>query len=385
MKNNHNKYRKFVKLQDRTISSYVPLILCFGILLVLVACTRRNQEPTLAQVDLLNTAAAQTVAVQQTQNAETELTVTVEPPGQDASQTPDGQEESTLTPDGTSAPRCDQAAFVAETIPDGSKFNPSREFVKTWTLRNSGTCTWDANYNIIFTDGVSMGAPASKHLTSGTVAPGETIEIALSLKAPISAGKHRGDFKLRNADGILFGIGEKDGPFWVEINVEGTLYDFAKNYCAPGVTWTSSAGSLPCPGTANDSRGWVIYYDDPILENGYHDDEPGLQVHPQKVNQGWIKGTYPPIPITENVYFKTIVGCYSNANCNVKFKLNYIVDGGSEQTLATWVEIQDGRYHRVQSDLSRFAGKNVQFILLVEASGNAADDLALWFVPRIEP
>ena len=377
-----NKQKMF---RDRTIRSYTTLILYFGILLVLVACTRRSEEPTLAQVDLLNTAAAQTVAVQQTHLAETALTVTIEPPGQDPSQTTDHPETPTMTSEGTTVPRCDQAAFVAETIPDGSKFNPSREFVKTWTLRNSGTCTWNANYQIIFTDGVSMGAPASKQLTTGSVAPGETIEIALSLRAPISAGKHRGDFKLRNADGALFGIGEKGGPFWVEITVEGTLYDFAKNYCAPGVTWTSGAGSLPCPGTANDSRGWVIYYDDPILEDGYHDDEPGLQVHPQKVNQGSIKGIYPPIAITENVYFKAIVGCYSDANCNVKFKLNVIVDSGTEQTLATWVEIQDGRYQRVQADLSRFAGKNVQFILLVEASGSAADDLALWFVPRIEP
>ena len=230
-----------------------------------------------------------------------------------------------------------------------------------------------------------MNAPASQQLTTGTVAPGQSIKIEVVLKAPNSAGEHRGEFKLRNASGVLFGIGAKDGPFWVEIDVAGTLYDFSTNYCASGVTWTSGAGALPCPGSTSDNGGWVIKNNTPTLENGYLDDEPGLIVHPQNVNDGWIRGTYPALTLTEGVSFKAIVGCDYNKNCDVRFKLNVKVDGGAEQTLATWHEVQDGTINQVEVDLSSLAGKSVQFILLVEANGSATNDQVLWFAPRIEP
>lgn len=369
----------------------ITLVLIFTI--VLVGCNLPRQETPESQVDLLNTAAAQTIQAQQTLIAQS----TEMPPTQDIATTtvpPTEAPETTDPPAATSMPttaptnapqaRCDQAAFVSETVPDGTNFNPGQTFTKTWTIQNSGSCTWNANYNMVFFSGNAMGAPAAKQLTSGTVAPGQQITISIELQAPTNAGTHRGDFKLRNAGGVIFGIGPNDNPFWVKIGVAGTTFDFTKNVCASGVKWTSGAGDLPCPGNYNDSKGWVRVIDEPKLENGVIDDEPGLQVHPQWVNDGWIRGTYPEMTVTGGVYFKSIIGCYGTADCNVKFKLNYRVDGGSEQTLATWQEVQDGKFNRVKVDLSSLAGKKVQFILLVEANGSPTNDEALWFGPRIE-
>lgn len=363
--------------------------------MILSACNYPGQETPTSQVDAMNTAAAQTVQAQQTYIAKTSqavlqaetATVTLESPqnGDTVTVTPEPSRTLTITPTQTADAKCNQAAFVSETIPDGTDFNPSQAFTKTWTLKNSGTCTWNANYDIVFVNGVAMNAPASKQLTSGTVAPGQSVVITLDLQAPITAGTHRGDFKLRNDNGVLFGIGAKDNPFWVEIDVKGTLFDFSDNYCASGVTWTSGAGTLPCPGTAGDSNGWVRKINEPTLETGVVDNEPGLQVHPEMVNNGWIRGTYPEISITGGVYFKAIIGCYGSANCDVRFKLNYTIDGGAEQTLATWLEVQDHNFNKVKVDLGGLAGKNVRFILFVEAIGSSATDEALWFGPRIEP
>jgi len=50
----------------------------------------------------------------------------------------------------TSSGSCDQAAFIDETIPDGSQFPPGTVFNKTWTLRNAGSCTWNADYDVVF-------------------------------------------------------------------------------------------------------------------------------------------------------------------------------------------------------------------------------------------
>lgn len=361
---------------------------------------RNSTNPT-DQVDQMNTIAAQTIQAQQTNIAQTNQpggqtqtlpTETLEPTEeqgqteQSPTETPQPTATHTQTPTQTKQTPCDQAAFVSETIPDGTDFSPGQDFTKTWTLKNTGSCTWNANYDVVFVSGDAMSASAAQQLTSGTVGPGQSVQISLDLTAPNSAGTHRGEFKLRNGNGVLFGIGDSDGPFWVEIDVEGTLYNFVANYCAAGVTWTSNSGTLSCPGTSGDSDGWVQKLDNPKLENGVTDDEPAILVHPAMENDGWIKGAFPEITVTGDVFFKSVIGCYHGAvGCDVKFKLNYKVDGGAEQTLATWHEVQDGSMTRVNLDLSSLAGKKVQFILVVEANGDFNLDEAVWLLPRIEP
>ena len=375
----------------------VLLVLSITIILsiCLSGCNLPGKATPTSQVDEFNTSVARTIEFVQTQSAPTE-----EPPTQEISPTATLEESgtestATLTPEVTISPTVtatlteetdiDKADFVSETIPDGTDFDPGKTFTKVWTLKNSGTTNWNADFDIVFVSGDAMNAPASQPITSGIVAPGQSVQISLELTAPIAAGKHRGNFKLRNADNVLFGIGEAAKQFWVEIEVLGTKYDFTENYCASGVTWTSDAGTLPCPGTVGDSNGWVRKINDPLLENGIVDDEPGLQVHPQTVNDGWVKGTFPEMQVTEGVFFKAIVGCSGTSNCDVNFKLNYKINGGAEQTLATWHEKQDNSYNKVKVDLDSLAGKDVQFILLVNANGSSANDTALWFGPRIEP
>ncbi len=366
---------------------------------------RNNEEPT-DQMDEMNTMAAQTVAAQQTSIAQTsqaggntEITPTEtqqptdtqnipteEQPTDTPEPTPTSTATSMATPTNTEPTPCDQAGFVSETIPDGTNMSPGQDFTKTWTLKNTGSCTWNANYDVVFVSGASMGAQAATQLTAGTVGPGQSIQISLDLTAPTSAGTHRGEFKLRNGDGVLFGIGESDGNFWVEIDIAGTLYNFVDNICASDVTWTSTSGALPCPGTAGDSEGWVFKLDNPKLENGVTDNEPAILVHPAMVTDGWIKGAFPAISVTGDVYFKSVIGCYYGAtDCDIKFKLNYIEEGGTEKTLATWHEVQDGSSRKVEFDLSSLAGKTVQFILVVEANGDFNLDEGLWLLPRIEP
>lgn len=373
--------------------NYISSLVIIIISLSLGACNLPGRATPTSQVDLLNTAAAQTIQAQQTNIAQTsEAASKVTPTATldlDSGITETSAPPATPSPTGTATQKvetvCDQAGFISETIPDGTKFAPGQAFTKTWTLKNTGTCTWNSSYAVVFVSGVAMNAPASKQLTSGTVAPGGTVQIKLDLQAPNSAGTHRGEFKLRNANGVLYGIGAKNSPFWVEIDISGTLYDFVSNYCASGVTWTSGAGALPCPGAAGDAAGSVRKDNEPTLENGVKENEPGLVTHPEWVNDGWIRGTFPQITVTDDVFFKTVLGCNGSAACDVKFKLNYKVDGGTEKTLATWHEVKDNGITKVKLDLSSLAGQKVQFILLVETNGSSSNDEALWLAPRIEP
>lgn len=115
---------------------------------------------------------------------------------------------------------CDRAEFVQDvTIPDGTTFQPNKNFTKTWRLRNTGTCTWNTGYDLVFISGDEMNGSSAVPI-SGSVSPGSTADVSTDLKSPNSAGTYKGNYKLRNADGVLFGIGEgADGVFWVEIKV----------------------------------------------------------------------------------------------------------------------------------------------------------------------
>jgi hypothetical protein len=295
--------------------------------------------------------------------------------------------QSAPQPTATSNTPCDRAGFDDETIPDGTVIAANTSFTKTWTLKNTGACAWDANYALVFTKGDAMGAPATKQLTSGTVAPGQTIQVSVDLKAPAKAGTSRAEFKLRNAAGVLFGIGDGGtGPFWVEIKVPGTTYNFVNNLCAAGVEWRSATGALPCPGKTTDINGYAIKVDAPRLETGGTEDEPAIVVQPQMVDNGWISGRFPAMQITAGSRFKAIIGCMADqAKCNVRFELNYIADGAAEATLAAWTEKYEGEFNRINLDLSNLAGKNVVFILYVRANGSPEQDQAFWLQPRIEP
>ncbi|MGD2157429.1 MAG: NBR1-Ig-like domain-containing protein [Anaerolineales bacterium] len=117
----------------------------------------------------------------------------------------------------------DQAEFVEDvTIPDDTIVAAGDTFEKTWRLRNTGTCTWTTEYQIVFDNGDQMDAESLAPLPQ-EVDPEETVDISVELTAPGAEGTYRGDWKLQNADGQVFGVGEdSDLTFWVQVVVEIT-------------------------------------------------------------------------------------------------------------------------------------------------------------------
>ncbi len=67
-----------------------------------------------------------------------------------------------------------------------------------------------------------MSAPALVPL-SGDVEPGQIVDISVDMVAPTNAGKFQGNWKLRSANNVLFGIGPgAAAPFWVRIIIAVT-------------------------------------------------------------------------------------------------------------------------------------------------------------------
>ncbi len=375
---------------QRRIRSFAVFLLAGG--LILSACNFPGLQPT---PDAFATAAAQTVAAQLTeavQDLPTAPPITETPQPPSATDTP----SITLTPTGPSptpgtAGCTDRASFVSDvTIPDDTNIAANASFTKTWRLRNNGTCTWTSSYALVFDSGNNMSGPASVPLP-GNVAPNQTVDLSVTLRGPATNGTYRGNWKLRNAQGVLFGLGASaDQPFWVQIVVGPTptpqpaiAYDFAANYC--DASWVSGAGALACPGADTDASGFVIRLSNPQLENGQTENEPGLWTHPEWVNDGVISGRFPAFNVQAGDRFKAVLACrFNGPACNVIFQLNYRANGGSLQNLGQWTEIYDGNIKKVDLDLSSLAGQSVEFVLAVLANGSSGQDWAIWLLPRIE-
>lgn len=196
-------------------------------LLAVFACSLPTQGNT-PSLSAAQTAAAQTVQAvlaQQTQAALGQPTALPGTPLPAASPTLTASLAPTLTPTPspsvappTPTPRpCNLAHFVKDvTIPDGTTFLPNQHFTKTWRLQNVGTCTWQ-NYALVFDHGDAMGGPSVVPV-SGTVAPGQEVDISVNLIAPATAGAYRGYWRLRSDKGIVFGL-TTGNPFWVDIKV----------------------------------------------------------------------------------------------------------------------------------------------------------------------
>jgi hypothetical protein len=113
------------------------------------------------------------------------------------------------------------ATFIQDvTYPDGTLVSPGESFTKTWRVKNVGTCTWNADYQLVFVGGDAMGGPASQQLTGVHIPPGQTLDISINLIAPASPGAHTGYWKLCAPNGDVFGL-TNGNPIWVEVTTTG--------------------------------------------------------------------------------------------------------------------------------------------------------------------
>ncbi len=108
---------------------------------------------------------------------------------------------------------CLSAVFISENVPDNTVFNPGETFVKTWTIKNTGYCTWNTNYKLVFYSGDDMDGDHSTNLPEA-VSPGEEVDLSVTLTAPNSEGTYRGDWRVCSDTGVNF------ARFWAQIKVE---------------------------------------------------------------------------------------------------------------------------------------------------------------------
>jgi len=207
-------------------STQITLIVSASVVLALVACLpllmlglpliQPAQEPTPDTFATVQAMVTQTVAVQ-TQNAPSQTSL---PPSPFPTSTAVPATNTPL-PTATIVTYCDWLSFVKDvTVPDGTTFARGETFTKTWRLKNRGTCTWSPDYMLVYIQGTQMGGTTAVRLP-GYVAPGQTVDVSVTLTAPDKPGNYTGYWMLRNSSGALFGYGDKaNQAFYIDIKVQ---------------------------------------------------------------------------------------------------------------------------------------------------------------------
>ena len=189
--------------------NWMILVSGFLMMAIVMACGFSFGDTGLSDEEKLQTAVAATIAAIQPSPVIPTLTVppaeTVAPP--DPTATQPGPPTATPLP-------CNAAAYVGETVPDGSDIVVGTSFDKSWRLMNVGTCTWNTGYELYFASGDKMGGPSDVNLTQN-VKPGELVDIIVPLKVPDSTGTYKGYWKVRDAQGATF-----VNNLWVEIDAK---------------------------------------------------------------------------------------------------------------------------------------------------------------------
>ncbi len=196
--------------------------------LVLGACGAGTPAAPTPDVAALSTSAAQTVVAEITLTAAS-FTSTPEPlPSETPTLEPTATEGAVLpvVTDASGASvtvtptkvLCDDMSFdpvtVDVNIPDGTTMTPGQEFVKTWKIKNTGSCVWGAGYGLVYANYSNRMAGVPQPL-AGVVEIGQEVEVSVSFKAPDKAGEYLSAWQMANAKGIPFGK-----PVYVKILVK---------------------------------------------------------------------------------------------------------------------------------------------------------------------
>ena len=99
---------------------------------------------------------------------------------------------------------CYNATLVSDVpVSNRNKLDAGENFVKTWQIKNAGTCDWTVDFKITYVGGDLFGSDTTK--IRKRVAAGSTVDISLSMIAPSTPGTYTSSWQMANDSGNLFG------------------------------------------------------------------------------------------------------------------------------------------------------------------------------------
>ncbi|HQK42296.1 MAG TPA: NBR1-Ig-like domain-containing protein [Anaerolineaceae bacterium] len=108
-------------------------------------------------------------------------------------------------PTAPSGTKCYQMEFLGDVnYPPDTIVSPGDTFIKKWKIKNTGTCTWTTDFDIILVWGDKIGKNGD---IAYDVKPGDTYEVEVKVTAPMTAGTYIGYWMMTDNQGARFGYG----------------------------------------------------------------------------------------------------------------------------------------------------------------------------------
>ena len=130
------------------------------------------------------------------------VTATIGPVRREVARVTVGQGDAATDTTPTPEAPCLNAAYVADvTVPDNTRFDKGKDFVKTWKVRNNGTCAWSVDTELAFVRGAQLGASGTVKV--GALEAGKSVDVSVPMKSGDKDGALTGIWRLRNQDGAF--------------------------------------------------------------------------------------------------------------------------------------------------------------------------------------
>lgn len=105
---------------------------------------------------------------------------------------------------GTTVALCDSLEFVADVnVPDDTNMAPGQDFLKTWRVKNTGSCPWGEGYELVYAGYANEMSGQVQPLTE-VVQPGQEVELAVQFTAPDEIGNYLSAWQMQNPAGVTF-------------------------------------------------------------------------------------------------------------------------------------------------------------------------------------
>jgi hypothetical protein len=105
---------------------------------------------------------------------------------------------------GTTIALCDGLQFVSDvTVPDDTRMSPGQDFLKTWRVKNVGSCPWEGDHSLVYAGYTDEMGGQAQPLTQ-VVQPGQEVEVSVQFTAPDEIGEYLSAWQMSNAAGVTF-------------------------------------------------------------------------------------------------------------------------------------------------------------------------------------
>lgn len=104
--------------------------------------------------------------------------------------------------------KCLQFEFLSDVnYPPGTVLRPGTVFTKVWRVRNTGTCKWTIEFDLVMSGGEAFGSSKRADIKE-VVYPGDTVELSIpDLVAPLTPGTYTSYWVIAAPDGARVGYG----------------------------------------------------------------------------------------------------------------------------------------------------------------------------------